>query len=172
MLGKYCTDVSSNFDLSKMTPGEVVVTASKGHCGIYIGDGLVVESTYRWTDGAQYTSCNCGKSGYNRRDWTYHGKLSSFINYNTVSPSVVNDHIAKLRTMVDNKVLCKQGDRGDYVKQNQLVLIDKGFSVGSTGDDGVFGANTLNAVKLFQAKYNITVSGKIDLTTVEAFLKK
>lgn len=68
-----CQDISSDF--SGIIPGEVVWMP--GHIGIYIGDGLAVESTPIWKDGVQVTAvANMGtKSGYNARRWTSHGKL-------------------------------------------------------------------------------------------------
>ena len=68
---KLCSDVSTDF--SKIEIGEMVWMS--GHCGVYIGNGLAVEATPIWDDGVQITACNCNKSGYNRRDWTKHGKL-------------------------------------------------------------------------------------------------
>ncbi len=66
-----CMGVSTNF--SHLEIGEAVWLP--GHIGIYIGDGLAVESTPSWQGGVQITSCNCAKSGYNRRNWQKHGKL-------------------------------------------------------------------------------------------------
>ena len=57
--------------------------------GVYIGDGLAVECTPSWDNKVQITACNCSKSGYNRRNWTKHGKLP-YIEYDvqetTTSP--------------------------------------------------------------------------------------
>lgn len=66
-----CKDLSTDF--SKIEIGEAVWM--KGHIGVYIGDGLAVESSPKWENGVQITACNCDKAGYNRRDWTKHGKL-------------------------------------------------------------------------------------------------
>ncbi len=66
-----CSGVSTDF--SKIEVGEVVWMS--GHIGIYIGDGLAVECTPKWDNCVQVTACNCSKSGYNRRNWTKHGKL-------------------------------------------------------------------------------------------------
>lgn len=66
-----CSDLSTDF--SKIEVGEAVWM--DGHIGVYIGDGLAVESSPKWDNGVQITACNCSKSGYNRRNWTKHGKL-------------------------------------------------------------------------------------------------
>lgn len=68
-----CASVSTSF--SGIQPGEVVWT--EGHIGIYIGNGLAVESTPSWADGVQITAVlNIGsKAGYNGRRWKKHGRL-------------------------------------------------------------------------------------------------
>jgi len=68
-----CTDVSTDF--STILPGEFLWMS--GHCGIYIGEGLGIECTPKWTNNVQITAVgNIGKiNGYNTRTWTKHGKL-------------------------------------------------------------------------------------------------
>ena len=66
-----CTEQSSDF--SNIQIGEAVWKA--GHIGVYIGDGLSVECTPSWKNNVQITACNCDKTGYDRRNWTKHGKL-------------------------------------------------------------------------------------------------
>ena len=66
-----CKDLSTDF--SKIVPGEAVWI--KGHIGVYVGDGLAVECTPKWANKVQITACNRSVSGYNRRNWTKHGKL-------------------------------------------------------------------------------------------------
>lgn len=73
---KVCSGVSTDF--SKLVPGEAVWM--EGHIGVYVGDGLAVECTPKWENKVQITACNCSKSGYNRRNWTKHGKLP-YIDY-------------------------------------------------------------------------------------------
>lgn len=74
----YCTGVSKDF--KNIVVGEIV--HMKGHVGIYIGNGLVVECSPAWQNKVQITACaNIGKkSGYNNRKWVNHGKLK-FIEY-------------------------------------------------------------------------------------------
>lgn len=68
---KLCKNVSTDF--SKIEVGEAVWMP--GHIGIYIGNNLAVECTPIWKDCVQITACNHAVSGYNRRNWTKHGKL-------------------------------------------------------------------------------------------------
>lgn len=53
----------------------------------------------------------------------------------------------------------QKGDTGSEVKTMQTMLIACGYSCGSAGADGDFGANTLAAVKAFQNAYGLTVDG-------------
>ena len=66
-----CKNVSTDF--SKIEIGEAVWM--EGHIGVYVGDGLAVECTPRWDNRVQITACNRSISGYNRRNWTKHGRL-------------------------------------------------------------------------------------------------
>ena len=53
----------------------------------------------------------------------------------------------------------KQGSKGSDVKKLQQTLIEKGYDVGGTGADGVFGKNTLAAVKQYQKDNKLAVDG-------------
>lgn len=68
-----CKDVSTDF--SSILVGEAVWFP--GHCGIYIGDGLVSECTHRWADGVQITRVHniLPDDGTPGRAWEKHGKL-------------------------------------------------------------------------------------------------
>ncbi len=79
-----CSDVSTDF--SKISVGEAVWM--QGHIGIYVGNGLAVECTPAWANKVQITACNCTKSGYNRRNWTKHGKLP-YVKYEAEAAPVV-----------------------------------------------------------------------------------
>jgi len=75
-----CSGVSTDF--SKIVPGEAVWL--KGHIGVYIGGGKVIECTPAFKNCVQVTAClNIGAiSGMNGRKWTKHGKLP-YITYDT-----------------------------------------------------------------------------------------
>ena len=79
-----CQNVSTDF--SHISDGEMVYM--KGHCGVYIGNGLVIESTPAWECGVQKSGvANLGVNylGHNRT-WLKHGKL----------PWVIYDDIPEL----------------------------------------------------------------------------
>ena len=82
-----CNNISTDF--SKIEVGEAVWM--KGHIGVYIGDGLAVECTPSWANCVQITACNCSKSGYNRRNWTKHGKLPYITYDNSINTPQVNE---------------------------------------------------------------------------------
>ena len=68
-----CRNVSVDF--SKIEAGEAVWM--KGHIGVYIGGGKVIECTPSWSNNVQITAVrNIGSIvGFNSRQWTSHGKL-------------------------------------------------------------------------------------------------
>ena len=63
------------------------------------------------------------------------------------------------------KLPLKKGDKGDEVKAVQARLKALGYDVGKA--DGIFGKNTQDAVKLFQARNGLTVDGKVGQRTLE-----
>lgn len=73
-----CSNVSTNFN--NIEVGEVVWI--KGHIGIYIGNGEVLEATSKWSSKLQKTALLNQKAikGLNGRYWTKHGKLP-YLNY-------------------------------------------------------------------------------------------
>ena len=59
----------------------------------------------------------------------------------------------------DTKVYLENGDSGEYVKAMQNMLIECGYSCGSSGADGKFGSDTDKAVRAFQDAKNLNVDG-------------
>lgn len=79
---KKCSNVSTDF--TKIEIGELV--HMKGHVGVYVGNGLAVECTPKWSNNVQLTACNCDVAGYNRRNWTSHGFLP-YVEYLPTQPT-------------------------------------------------------------------------------------
>ncbi len=159
-----CDDLSTDF--TSIEIGEAVWI--KGHIGVYVGDGLVVECTPKWKDGVQFTACNRTKTGYNRRNWTKHGKLP-YITYTKISASTSTTSKPASTCSLTAPVL-KQGVKGNSVKALQILLIGYGFSCGNSGADGNFGTNTNKAVKSFQTKNKLTADGVVGKNTWECLL--
>lgn len=143
MFNQYCYDRSSDF--SNIQIGEFVWL--KGHIGVYVGGGLVVECTPIWKDGCQLTALgNIGKvSGYPTRTWTQHGK-SKFLEYDSPVPPTPTDFFPP-------KGYYTVGDSDSHVE-----LIDNFLANKTLGE--LFGTYTKFAVMALQDKYNI--SGGID----------
>lgn len=158
MMIRECKDLSTDF--SKIQPGEAVWM--QGHIGIYVGDGLAVECTPIWADGVQITACNCSKSGYNRRDWTKHGKLP-WVTYE------VQEEKKPAGDAVELPML-RNGSKGDTVRALQILLIGYGFSCGWYGADGDFGGGTEKAVKAYQTKKGLEVDGIVGPMTWHSLL--
>lgn len=79
-----CSGVSTT-GWDDMIPGEAVWC--KGHIGVYIGDGLAVECTPKWSNDVQITAVGniASKAGYNTRKWTKHGRLP-YVDYPDADP--------------------------------------------------------------------------------------
>ena len=114
-----------------------------GHCGVYIGNGNVVESTPSWNNGVQITEIS-------KRKWKCHGKLPQILyNENTAAPKNEKPDIPKY--------YLKLGSRGMEVYKLQKCLnyvLDTHLDV-----DGIFGPLTRNALLYFQTKYNLLFDG-------------
>lgn len=156
-----CKDVSTNF--SGIQVGEVVWM--KGHIGIYIGNGLAVESTPSWKDGVQITAVhNIGKkSGYNGRTWTKHGKLP-YVSY----PA---EETKAKQTYCNVKLpVLKPGDSGEAVKTMQRLLISRGYSCGESGVDGHYGTETKKALHSFKKAVGLKVTDNCGAQTWPALM--
>ena len=154
---KLCLDASTDF--TKLQVGEYLWIP--GHCGIYIGDGLAVESTPAWKNCVQITAVhNIGKkSGYKGRKWTKHGKLP-FVSYDASETPAASEN-----SEVSGLPLLERGSEGDSVKALQILLIGYGYSCGSYGVDGEFGSATENAVEAFQEDMELEADGKVGVNT-------
>lgn len=150
-----CADVSTDF--SEIEIGEAVWMS--GHIGVYVGNGLAVECTPRWEDKVQITACNRSVEGYNRRNWTKHGKLP-WVEYEAEETFCT----------VSVKVL-KRGNKGNDVKALQALLLNAGCDLKQYGADGSFGGVTETAVRQYQKEHGITADGIAGKETFESLLK-
>lgn len=138
-----CTGVSTDF--TSLSVGEFLWM--KGHCGIYIGDGLVIESTPKWNNGVQITAIG-------KRTWTKHGKLP-YVGYEA----------EEWRTVTIEMQILKKGANGYQVKTLQRLLISLGYNLGNYGADGDFGSRTDAAVRAYQKKNGLVVDGVVGQDT-------
>ncbi len=163
-LFRKCTGQSQDFSCVEI--GEAVW--KKGHIGIYIGEGLVVECSPKWADGVQITACNCKKQGYHTRTWSKHGKLP-YVSYE-------DEGLAWFRSgvelMTEGKALPVCSERENRVHilvwLAQKRLGDLGYAAFEA--DGIFGPMTLAAVERYQKDKGCQASGKLDGATWCALL--
>ncbi len=186
-----CREKSADF--SHIEVGEAV--GMKGHIGVYIGDGLAVECTPSWQGDVQITACNCSKSGYNRRNWTRHGKLPwvEYVVEQKPQPGTPTTKAAfsvlawQKAAMADGYKFPKYGADGiwgseceavakkavckyhifSYKLPNLTKLVQK--AVGTT-IDGKFGKNTKAAVVAWQKKNGLTADGEVGINTWKKML--
>lgn len=153
---KKCSDVSEDF--SNIQVGELLWM--KGHCGIYIGEGLSVEATPKWKDGVQITAVHNieKKDGYNGRTWTSHGKLP-YVTYES-EPKTYMLELAQI----------SKGSKGELVEAVQILLIQRGYKCGDSGVDGSFGSATDKAVRAFQSDCDLKVDGWVGHDTMRCLL--
>lgn len=130
-----CSHVSEDF--SQLREGELLWMP--GHVGIYIGDGLAVESTPIWADGVQITACNADKQGYPRRDWKKHGRLP-YVSYEE-SPQPIPEpapepQIYRVRRRWEDGYV---GQLGAYaVLENAICACPEGYCVFNNKGEAVF----------------------------------
>lgn len=188
VMNKDCKDVSTDF--SKIEVGEAVWL--KGHIGVYIGDGLVIECTPVWKDGVQITACaNIGKkTGYPARKWKKHGKLP-WIDYGKeTAPEekekpVINSTVTKkdwqLAAIVDGYKFpsgadgiwgqeCEAVAKKAIVKRYFLLYKNKALTkviqrIVGVDADGKFGQNTERAVSKWQANHGLEPDGIVGIKT-------
>lgn len=121
-----------------------VAVRKKGHVGIYVGDGKVVE----WR-GFDY---GCVVTLLKDRPWTDWYSLP-WVEYENAGDE----------KPVDLRPLLKKGAKGEAVKalQERLIELGYGMYLGRWGADGEFGNGTENAVMAFQDAMGLEVDGEV-----------
>ena len=109
------------------------------HVAISLGNGKTIEARGRAFGVNQFDATG--------RTWTHAGLIPGF------------DRDGQPRPHVDGDRVLRKGDRGEDVKWAQRRLQVHGFDAGAP--DGIFGARTHEAVRDFQAAYDLEVDGVI-----------
>ena len=92
--------------------------------------------------------------------------LQSTLNTQYKAGLAVDGIFGSQTTAVCRKNYLYQGKKAvTHIKWLQTRLIELGYSVGKYGADGVFGQDTLNAVKKFQGNKKITIDGYVGVDT-------
>ena len=145
-----CHNISTDF--TNIHIGEMVWM--KGHVGIYVGEGHVIEATKGWGKDKVVKSdiLSDGTSSLNsvaRYKWLKHGFI----------PYVQYEKIEKYNL----ERLLKKGYKGADVKQLQETLNGLGYNCGKV--DGDFGKNTEKGVKKFQKARGLYADGIVGKNT-------
>lgn len=126
-----CKNISTDF--SKIKMGEFVWMS--GHCGIYIGNSQVIESSPKWENGVQLTKLS-------QRKWKKHGKLP-WIDYNEDDKEVSDNTNALGDLNLAISTIAKYVIKGTYgnghEKRSSAIYNDvrnlvNGKSISKTGD--------------------------------------
>ncbi|MFE2384982.1 protein kinase domain-containing protein [Streptomyces misionensis] len=68
-------------------------------------------------------------------------------------------------TYYSGTALTVYGQKGSRVKEVQCILKARGYNVGPSGVDGIFGNDTLTEVKRFQSGHHLQVDGQVGVKT-------
>ena len=141
----------------------------KGHVGIYIGNGNVIEATKAWTGNVLMSQVNSNGirsyKGNRKLKWEKHGFLP-YINYDNLNtyPGIF--------PKLPKRGYFKKGDKGLQIKYLQEFL--NWANSCKLQIDGILGNKTVSEVKKFQKKVNIKADGlfgKISLENAENYVK-
>lgn len=165
----YCSNASQDFN--NLIVGEYLCMkgTSHNHAGIYLGNGKVFECTTGWKANKCIISDidkngNRFYNGVKNLKWTWHGKLR-YIDYTEEAQKPQTNNVPYPNHLI------KKGSKGEDVKKVQNRLIQLRYSCGKWGADGVFGNDTLAAVKAFQRNNHLVIDGIVGPKTWEKLFK-
>ena len=163
IFNEYCTDQSEEW--GNVVPGEFLYYGDGSHCGVYVGDGMAIEMTAKWTKEITLSAItNMGAHGEKERVWQKHAKLQ-WIDYSAYTSSGYYIYLGKD---------LKRGDKGDEVKKLQMRLrqisqeYDKEVAAHSFTNgkpDGSFGPSMEKTVQKLQQQAGLGVTGVMDYET-------
>lgn len=157
-------DVTNSINLNtgaNLQKGDVVLN-TKHHTEMYIGNGRMVKASINELGGV-----TGGKTGDQTGREIYIG--------NYYKPSYGWDYVLRyyggeeeapkadpvtLPCFVKLPML-QRGDKGEYVRALQILLIGRGCNCGGYGADGDFGGGTENSVQEFQENHGLYADGVV-----------
>lgn len=164
MWDKYCVHQGElrngkRTDGQDLKPGTAIFTHStekRGHVGLYIGNGWVIEASGT-INGVIKTKITISK-------WVEWGELKG-VDYGEPAQDVVVDPD-------ENPVYgtIRKGDRGPVVRYAQRLLLERGYKLPRYGSDGDYGSETAAAVKAFQKDWGLTQDGIVGPKTWERLM--
>lgn len=146
IFNKYCSETGPVAGTVKIRVGTAVfqnTEGKRGHIGLYIGGGMCIEAK-----GTQH-----GVVPSPLAVWDEWGTLKDVDYTGTIEETF---GIVPLDTIT-------KGAKGELVKYLQRSLAEAGYDVGKI--DGIFGSDTLSAVRAFQSDHGLTPDGKVGKLT-------
>lgn len=163
MWNKYCVAKGElvkgvRDDGQELKPGTAVFTYNKstgkrGHVGLYIGNGIVIE--------AKGTTTGVVKSKLTLAKWVEWGELK-YVDFGNAGAVV--EPAKPIEEQPEKKVYptLRRGDKGEDVKLLQTLLKADGSELAV---DGIFGVGTQSAVRAFQKRHDLVVDGIVGIKT-------
>jgi hypothetical protein len=138
--------------------GEISTMPKDTLCCLFVQKGKTMSHTGFGLNN-ETIECSAGVQHFTSRNkkWTH-----------WAVPVIIDGQITPTPTPTptpETKPTLKRGSKGQYVTLAQTELINKGYSCGSFGADGEFGAATEKAVKAFQKDHGLSVDGIIGKQT-------
>ena len=136
-------------------PGVLVWTSSKGHVGVYVGGGYVVE--------ARGFSYGVQRNKLTARTFKHWG-LCPYVEYTAAEIEQAKAAAAASATtgsatqQTDTPTI-RKGSKGDKVREMQTLLVKAGCTLPRFGADGNCGDETVEALKAFQTVNSLTPDG-------------
>lgn len=151
---------NGSIDTMPDIPGVCVFMRDMSHVGVYIGDGYVVEATGH--------ARGVVKTKLAGRGWALWGK-PRWISYEAAAtpaqPEQTTTQATASALTVTGLPLLRYGDKGEFVRSAQLLLIGRGYSCGRCGADGEIGQGTYNAAVAYQRACGLQQDGIIGAQT-------
>lgn len=147
---------SGSIDTMPDIPGVCVFMRDMSHVGVYVGDGDVVEATSH--------ARGVVKTKLAGRGWGLWGK-PRWISYEAAATPAQPAQTTASTLNVTGLPLLRYGDKGEYVRSAQLLLIGRGYSCGWCGADGEIGQDTFNAAVAYQKACGLQQDGIIGAQT-------
>ena len=136
-------------------------TESKVVCVLRKGDKVTIKST----SGSWYKVTSGSKTGFVYKKYIQiTSSSSSSSNSSSSKNSSSNSSNKNSSSKSSSDGTCSIGDKGDAVRKVQKRLIKLGYLSGSA--DGDFGNGTKNAVKEFQRRNGLSVTGSVNSKTL------
>lgn len=149
---------SGSIDTMPDIPGVCVFMRDMSHVGVYVGGGDVVEATGH--------ARGVVKTKLAGRGWGLWGK-PRWISYEATpaQPAQNASQATASALTVTGLPLLRYGDKGEFVRSAQMLLIGRGYSCGRCGADGEIGQDTYNAIIAFQRASGLQQDGIIGAQT-------